>query len=115
MADDTFGPGVMGEELSRETASNYQRYFDAMHAMQAGVAMMQNYNAKETTPKDLRVGVNLSLINSSALGALLIRKGLITEEEYSEVLAEFAENDVKDYTDKIERTMGAKPGTIHLV
>lgn len=73
----------------------------AMHAMQSGVAMEMNYDAKNTEPKFLRVGVNSALVDSGAMAALLISKGIITKDEYEEKLAEYAEREAKMYEDRI--------------
>lgn len=61
---------------------NRQRYTDAAHGMQSGVAMKMNYNQPETTVKHLRVGVNTAMTDHGALVELLVAKGLITEEDY---------------------------------
>lgn len=73
------------------TEENTRRYADAMHAVQSGVAAQMEVDGSPTTPKHLRVGVNSALIASSALAELLVQKGIITEDEYFEVLAEGAE------------------------
>lgn len=82
------------------------RYKSACHAMQSGVAMMMHHGDAHT-PKHLRVGVNSSLINSSALGHLLIKKGIITEEEYWQEIVNMLEAEVKDYQEKLSKIMGA--------
>lgn len=73
------------------------RYDAAAHAMQSGVAMMMNYDEGETEPKHLRVGVNSSLVNSSALALLLISKGVIDEAEFFAALADAMESERDDY------------------
>lgn len=65
-----------------------QRYLDAAHGMQSGVAMKMNYDQDETTPKHLRVGVNSAMVEHSALAQLLVAKGVITWEEYYAALAD---------------------------
>lgn len=74
-----------------------ERYTNAVHAMQSGVATLMNFDANETSPKHLRVGVNSALCDSSALAKLLISKGLITEEEYLKAEADMMEEEVKRY------------------
>lgn len=66
---------------------NQQRYLAALSGMQSGVAMKMNYSPSETTPKHLRVGVNSAFVNTFALHRLLVDKGIITEEEYTEAVA----------------------------
>lgn len=62
----------------------------------------------ECSPKHLRTGINSALIDSGAVGQLLIEKGIITEEEYFEKLADLAEADVASYTEKLEQRFGTK-------
>lgn len=61
-------------------------YEEALHAVQSGVAYSHAKGSDDGSPKQLRVGVNSALVDSSALAHLLIQKGLITEEEYAEEL-----------------------------
>lgn len=73
------------------------RYTAAMHAVMTGVAAMMTFDSTETSPKNLRVGTNSAILQTSALTKLLIDKGLITELEWWTTLAEFAENEVAIY------------------
>ncbi len=79
------------------TEADQERYYKALHAVQTGVGYLMERTTRETDPKHLRVGVNSSLINSSALAKLLIDKGLITQDEYEAVLADFAEAEKASY------------------
>jgi hypothetical protein len=72
-----------------------QRYLNALHALQSVVAFSQNYG-KDTSPKHLRVGVASAMVSISAVAALLIHKGIFTEEEYAVVLAKMMEQEVED-------------------
>lgn len=89
-----------------------ERYLNALHAMQSGVAYKMEFDPADTQPKHLRVGINSALVNSSALVNLLIKKGIITHEEYFKELADLMEEEVKNY----EKTLGQKLAgpTIHL-
>lgn len=83
----------------------YARYTAAMHAVQSAVAYEQGQRGLEPSrdpdgPKHLRVGVSSALIDMSAIAGLLIRKGVFTEIEYVEALAEAAEREVNTYEDK---------------
>ncbi len=85
------------------------RYLAAGHAMQSGVAILiERAAAPDVTPKHLRVGVNSALVDSSALGALLIRKGLITDEEYFTAMAEGMEAEARKYELEVQELLGAK-------
>jgi hypothetical protein len=95
-----------------------RRYLAAVHAMQTGVKMLahrQNPSGgpvpdeAETSPKHLRVGVNSALLDSGALAALLIEKGIITAEEHVAKLAELAEADVASYKARL-----GLPPNVHL-
>lgn len=82
-----------------------ERYLAAAHAMQSGVAMEMQLGSNDTTPKHLRTGINSSLVNSSALGELLIAKGVITEDEYLEAMAAGMEREQKAYEDRLSAKM----------
>lgn len=96
---------------------NGDRYMAAMHAMQSGVAAKMNYDggpeSGETSPKQLRVGVNSALISNGALLQLLVDKGLITSEEYAAVLTDYTERDVKSYEDWLNKRFDGGP-SFHL-
>lgn len=79
-----------------------ERYEKAMHAMQSAIAfeLQTDANQKDKTTKSLRVGVNSCLVDFTALAQLLIKKGIIHEDEYLESLAEAAEAEVKRYEDR---------------
>lgn len=70
------------------------------HAMQAGVAMEENWKDASLTPKHLRVGVNVALSDAGGLVALLVKKGLFTEEEYFEAIVETMRTEVKNYEER---------------
>jgi hypothetical protein len=89
-----------------------ERYLALSHAMQSGVAMMMNYDDKSTSPKHLRVGVNSALIESGALGGLLVTKGIITEKEYWTAIVDTLENEVAKYERLIQEITGAEKITL---
>lgn len=85
-----------------------ERYNKAMHAMQTGVAMemYQPDRKSATEPKHLRVGVNSALVETSALGTALMRKGLLTPEEYYSAMVEQMESEVASYQTRISAAAG---------
>ena len=85
-----------------------ERYVNACHAIQSGVAFEQSRGSQDGTPKHLRVGVNTSKCDMAALVRILIGKGLFTEAEYVKELADEAEREVKRYEDRIFETYGTK-------
>lgn len=84
-----------------------ERYRHLCHAMQTGVAFTMEREPAETTPKHLRVGVNVAMCDHAALVTLLVSKGLITEVEYFEQLVVSMEREVKLYQERISNRAGA--------
>jgi hypothetical protein len=84
-----------------------ERYENAMHAVQTGVAVSLDMGSSEATPKHLRVGINAALVDSGALATLLISKGLITVDEYQAALADMAEKE-RDRYEAALSALGAK-------
>jgi hypothetical protein len=82
---------------------NRERYEAAAHAMQTGVAyeMSTSPAAAAASPKHLRVGVNAAMSDQAGLAELLIRKGLITKEEYCEAVADSMEKERQRYQDRM--------------
>lgn len=101
--------------VEEELAVRYQR---AAHAMQSGVMTdMQTSQLAErhdrsdpsgTGPKQLRTGVNSALVDSSALGKLLVEKGVIGREEYMRAMAEGMEAEQKRYEELLSERMKRK-------
>ena len=87
------------------------RYMALAHAMQAGVAMEMNYWLSPTDPKHLRVGVNAVMSDHGGLVTLLIKKGLITEQEYMEEIVAAMEREKLAYEARISERVG-KPVTL---
>ena len=98
----------MGAEEDR------QRYVTAAHGMQAGVDVKMNYDATETTPKHLRVGVNAAMSDQGALARLLIDKGLITEDEYMAAIADGMERERDSYQQWIQDRVAPGQDNIRL-
>ena len=89
-----------------------KRYTALAHAMQSGVAMeMNNPDTKATDPKHLRVGVNAAMSDHGGLVTLLIKKGLITEQEYMEEIVAAMEREKLAYEARISERVG-KPVTL---
>jgi hypothetical protein len=61
-------------------------YMEAAHGVQSAVAVHEARGAKSVTPKHLRTGINLAMVEHGALVSLLVDKGLITVDEYEEYL-----------------------------
>jgi hypothetical protein len=87
-------------------ATPQERYLTATHAMQSGVALEIEMGSRQAEPKHLRVGVNSAMVDSSALAELLIAKGVITEDEYSEAIAAGMEREAKAYEHRLSGKLG---------
>lgn len=84
-------------------------YAALCHAMQSGVAAKMGIptnESRETDPKHLRVGVNSAMCDMSGLVRLLIRKGIITEEEYFAVIVESMQEEVERYERYLTQAFG---------
>ena len=90
-----------------ETVDEAQaRYHAALHAMQSGVAMKMNYDAADTGPKHLRVGVNSAMAEHAALVTLLVSKHVISWEEYYTSLADAMEYEKAHYEAELRERFG---------
>jgi hypothetical protein len=92
--------------------SDRQRYLDAAHAMQSGVAAKMPIDPSETQPKHLRVGVNSAMVDTAALAGLLIAKGLITQDEYVTAVADGMEREKALYETWLTDRMGGPKITL---
>jgi hypothetical protein len=93
-----------------------ERYAAAMHAMQSGIAADMESDPSGSrgaaTPKQLRVGVNSALVNDAALATLLIAKGIITQAEYMDALADAAEAEQARYEQLLSDRFGGQKITL---
>lgn len=67
------------------------------HAMQTGIMYMIEKGSKIGDPKHLRTGINSALVFNGTVVKLLVKKGLITREEYAEAAVEDLRAEVKQY------------------
>jgi len=96
----------------KRIAEAVERYHRAAHAMQSGVTMDMNYCPSATEPKHLRVGVNSAMSDTAGLAALLIKKGLITEAEYTEAMADQMELEQKRYEKHLSKHLNGREVTL---
>jgi hypothetical protein len=83
------------------SAEDRQRYLQAMHGVQTGIAFEQTVGVGNVdSHKHLRVGIDSAHISQGALAELLIEKGLITLDELEAKLAHFAERELMSYESK---------------
>ncbi len=89
-------------------AAARDRWMAAAHAMQTGVRTEMETGCRhaETEPKHLRVGVNTALRDTASLVGLLVRKGVITEVEYMEAIADGMEEEKRGYEQRLTEHFG---------
>lgn len=85
-----------------------EEYMAAAHAMQSGVAQKMEFDTAETTPKHLRVGVNVALSEHGSLVSLLIEKGIITHEEYLSAITAGMQREAAGYEKLLSDHYGTK-------
>jgi len=88
--------------MTQHNDQEQRRYMAAAHAVQSGVAMELNDNppsnsASPASPKMLRVGINMAMIEHGALVRMLIAKGIFTEAEYFAELTSGVEDEQRQY------------------
>lgn len=76
------------------------------HAIQSGVALDQSRGSQDGTPKHLRVGVNLALVEIGVLAKFLIDKGVCTEQEYFEAVIEKLREELARYEARLGVRLG---------
>jgi hypothetical protein len=92
-------------ELTPQERRLFDEYHRLCHAMQSGVNIEQHYS-DQTSPKHLRVGVNASMVEHSALCELLVDKGIITPTELFTSMIRKMEAEVEHYKIRIAERMG---------
>ena len=92
--------------MNSDKPDNDLGYEAAMHGMQTGVKLELENDPSSASPKHLRVGVNSALINDAALVRLLVKKGLITSEEYAEEVRLEANRELDRYEHRLFNLYG---------
>jgi hypothetical protein len=88
--------------------SDTNRYLQALHAMQSGVAYEEAHGDHSLTPKHLRVGVNAAMCDHTALVRLLVEKGVFSDGEYRKAMADEMEREVERYEARLSQRVGAR-------
>jgi len=78
------------------------------HAVQTGVAYVMEWDDKETSPKHLRVGINMALVSNAALAELLAAKGVCTIEEVKDFQIAALRREVASYEAMIQEHFGGE-------
>jgi hypothetical protein len=92
----------------QETAEQaQQRYLHHAHRVQAGVGMLLELDGSSATPKHVRTGINTGKVEHGALVDLLVRKGIITSEEYLTQVADAMEREADRYERELSEKLGS--------
>ncbi len=84
-----------------------ERYLAALHKVQTGIAYEMEKRPSVVAPKHLRVGLNSALVETAALGKLLLDKKLITHEEYEEAITVGMEEEAARMEKTIQELYGS--------
>ncbi|SNS53577.1 hypothetical protein SAMN06295912_108134 [Sphingomonas laterariae] len=76
------------------------------HALQSGVAADHSLGSEDGSPKHLRVGVNMALVEGAAIAQLLIGKGLVSEDEWQAAHIIALEREVESYRRSLSERLG---------
>lgn len=82
------------------------RFAELAHAIQTGVAYDHAAGSKDGTPKHLRTGINLALVQHAAIVKLLIAAGVCTEQQYHEACIAELEAEVARYEARLAKRYG---------
>lgn len=87
-------------------------YASACHAVQTGVMYQIENQPKEAaaSPKHLRTGINIAMCDHSGLVALLIEKGVITDDEYMNAITSSINKEVDRYEHNLSEYFNADIG-----
>lgn len=108
-----------GRSEDEVKATLWHRYTNALGRCQTGVAFYEGrveaglderFTAIE--PKHLRVGITSTQIDHAALMRLLFKRGIVTEIEYLEELADEAERAADEWQEKVRQTLDAENVTL---
>lgn len=96
--------------FSHDEQQEYEKYMALCHKIQSAIAYSRMLPSPEvpgatvydrlTSPKHLRVGVDLRSVDNAAMVNLLVSKGLITRLEWIQSLVAASEAEVKMWEDK---------------
>ncbi len=87
--------------MDEETQKLYVEYISAMKSVQCAVGFeIETGRSTDSSPKQLRTGVNSAMVEHGALVKLLVDKGLFTQKEFITALRDMALLEKKSYEDK---------------
>ena len=77
-------------------------YEEAAHGVQTAIAFDISEGRKTTEPKHMRVGIDMSKADMLGLAVLLIKKGIITYDEYIEAMRLSANEELAMREEEVE-------------
>ena len=97
-------------EMGSLMTKNNLPYEDALHGIQAGIKMRAALDPKDqsTTPTTLRSDITTATTDLAALVTLLVRKGLITPEEYRGATRIEMNDELDHYEDLVSEVLKNK-------
>lgn len=87
-----------------------ERYHRAAHRVQTAIGFMPNHENQQV--KHMRTGIDMSKSDMGGLARLLIQKGVMTELEYLEAVAEAAEREAAAYENELSVRYGRNVQTL---
>ena len=88
--------------MSKPKDQSVNEYKHHARRMQCGVEYTMR-DSKECEPKHLRVGVNTALADRGSLVRLLMKKGVISEDEYLEAIADGMKLEADAYENRVQQ------------
>ena len=77
-------------------------YEEAAHGVQTAIAFDISEGRKATEPKHMRTGIDMSKADMLGLAVLLIKKGIITYDEYIEAMRLSANEELAMREEEVE-------------
>lgn len=100
-------------ELNPDERELFDEFHRLAHAMQSGVNIEQHYT-DQCSPKHLRTGVNVAMVEHSALCELLVEKGIVTPTELFTSMIRKMHAEIDAYRLRIAERMGVDADKITL-
>ena len=94
--------------MSEFTEEQKRAYLALAHAIQTGVAHSLGHGSNEASPKHLRTGLNMVMVDVGALIALLVEAGVFTAAEFAEKQQELLEAEKAKYEEQLSEMLGSR-------
>jgi len=95
MSDDS---AKFEQELDKERLdAAWARTLAAQHACMTGAGYIVEKDPRTGSPKHVRNGIDMAMVEHGAVVALLVKKGVFTRVEYAEALADATETEKARY------------------